>query len=233
MSSFNAQEICEKKSLWANCLDILKDKIPQADFNMWVKPLKAEQTENKLTLMAPNQHVMQWVKNSGLSHIKNILNTLYDNQQPPTVHLQVGSSFDSISPKPIMTAPSKKTSMHFGPINSKNVSNINPSFSFDSFIEGNSNQLARAATIQVAENPGQAYNPLFLYGGVGLGKTHLIHAMGNSILQNNPEANVLYLHSERFVADMIKALQKNAMNEFKSFYRKINCLLIDDIQFFC
>lgn len=111
-------------------------------------------------------------------------------------------------------------------------SNLNPTFRFDNFVEGKSNQLARAAAQQVAENRGQAYNPLFLYGGVGLGKTHLAQAMGNYILEKNPHAKVLYLHSERFVADMIKALQHNAMNEFKKFYRSVNCLLIDDIQFF-
>ena len=110
--------------------------------------------------------------------------------------------------------------------------NINPQFTFDSFVIGKSNQLAHAATLQVAENPGQTYNPLFIYGGVGLGKTHLMQALGNRIMQNNPNSKVLYLHSERFVADMIKALQRNAMNEFKKFYRSMNALLIDDIQFF-
>lgn len=103
---------------------------------------------------------------------------------------------------------------------------------FESFVEGNSNQLARAASWQVAERPGDAYNPLFIYGGVGLGKTHLMHAIGNAILKNDPEAKVLYLHSERFVADMVKALQTNSINEFKRFYRSLNVLLIDDIQFF-
>jgi chromosomal replication initiator protein len=110
--------------------------------------------------------------------------------------------------------------------------NINANFTFDNFVEGKSNQLARAAATQVAENSGHAYNPLFIYGGVGLGKTHLMHAIGNYILQKNPGAKVLYLHSERFVADMIKALQRNAMNEFKRYYRSVNALLIDDIQFF-
>jgi chromosomal replication initiator protein len=109
---------------------------------------------------------------------------------------------------------------------------LNKKFVFDSFVEGNSNQLARAASWQVAERPGDAYNPLFIYGGVGLVKTHLMHAIGNTILKNNPEAKVLYLHSERFVADMVKALQTNSINEFKRFYRSLNALLIDDIQFF-
>lgn len=114
----------------------------------------------------------------------------------------------------------------------KHQSFLNSTFTFDTFVEGKSNQLARAASVQVAENPGSAYNPLFLYGGVGLGKTHLMHAVGNEIIKKNPNAKVVYLHSERFVADMVKALQLNAINEFKRFYRSVDALLIDDIQFF-
>src|SRR5690606_8697512 len=114
----------------------------------------------------------------------------------------------------------------------KHKTNLNNQFTFDSFVEGKSNQLARAAATQVAENPGQAYNSLFLYGGVGLGKTHLMHAVGNYMMAQNPNAKVVYLHSERFVADMVKALQINAINEFKRFYRSVDALLIDDIQFF-
>src|SRR5690606_19277407 len=111
-------------------------------------------------------------------------------------------------------------------------SSLNPNSTFESFVEGKSNQLARAAAMQVAENSGGAYNPLFIYGGVGLGKTHLMHAVGNMMLQHNPSARVVYLHSERFVQDMVKALQHNAINEFKRFYRSVDALLIDDIQFF-
>ena len=114
----------------------------------------------------------------------------------------------------------------------KHVSSLNRSFTFDSFIEGKSNQLARAAAWQVADNPSHGYNPLFLYGGVGLGKTHLMHAVGNHLVQKKPGARVVYLHSERFVADMVKALQMNAINEFKNYYRSVDALLIDDIQFF-
>ena len=114
----------------------------------------------------------------------------------------------------------------------KHKTNLNPAFTFPSFVEGKSNQLARAAATQVAENPGQAYNPLFLYGGVGLGKTHLMHAVGDFMIAQNPNAKVIYLHSERFVADMVKALQINAINEFKRFYHSVDALLIDDIQFF-
>ena len=111
-------------------------------------------------------------------------------------------------------------------------SNINPTYQFDNFVEGKSNQLGKAAALQVAENPGGAYNPLFLYGGTGLGKTHLLHAVGNGIIKNNPNAKVVYMHSERFVQDMVKALQNNAIEEFKRYYRSVDALFIDDIQFF-
>ena len=116
--------------------------------------------------------------------------------------------------------------------NANHRSNINPSYQFDNFVEGKSNQLGKAAALQVAENPGGAYNPLFLYGGTGLGKTHLLHAVGNGIIKNNPNAKVVYMHSERFVQDMVKALQNNAIEEFKRYYRSVDALFIDDIQFF-
>ncbi len=109
---------------------------------------------------------------------------------------------------------------------------LNPEFTFESFVAGKSNQLAHAASLQVAQNMGSAYNPLFIYGGVGLGKTHLLHAIGNSVKQQRPDANVVYLHAERFVADMVTALQHNTISAFKQYYRGVDALLIDDIQFF-
>lgn len=117
-------------------------------------------------------------------------------------------------------------------INLPKTTNIRVKYTFDNFVEGKSNQLARAAASQVADNPGSAYNPLFIYGGTGLGKTHLLHAVGNGILMNNPNAKIAYMHSERFVQDMVKALQNNAIEKFKQYYRSVDALLIDDIQFF-
>lgn len=137
----------------------------------------------------------------------------------PTVHVTT-----DYTPTGVNVEPAKGAIKH--------VSALNRSFTFDSFVEGKSNQLARAAAWQVADNPKHGYNPLFLYGGVGLGKTHLMHAVGNHLLQKNPNAKVIYLHSERFVADMVRALQNNAINEFKNYYRSVDALLIDDIQFF-
>ncbi len=225
--------------LWQKCLDFLQGEFPEDEFHMWIRPLHAqESTQERLVLLAPNRHVLQWVNTHALAKIQQVLAS--QGIEPiPQVSVEVGSTSSSISPvdtivssKPTAPSAAKTTTISFGPTGAINSSNANTDFTFENFVEGKSNQLALAATQQVAENPGEAYNPLFLYGGVGLGKTHLMHSIGNAILEKDPSAKVLYLHSERFVADMIKALQRNAMNEFKRFYRGINCLLIDDIQFF-
>lgn len=154
--------------------------------------------------------------------------------QQPAARVEEPSraSFDPMAGAASQTAPARteRTVQVEGGL--KHTSYLNRTFTFDNFVEGKSNQLARAAAWQVADNPKHGYNPLFLYGGVGLGKTHLMHAVGNHLLQKNPNAKVVYLHSERFVADMVKALQLNAINEFKRFYRSVDALLIDDIQFF-
>ena len=148
----------------------------------------------------------------------------------PSVPSVTFQSATQLTPSHIIVPPPIATPQVEGGI--KHASNINPSYTFSNFVEGKSNQLAHAAALQVAENPGGSYNPLFIYGGVGLGKTHLMHAVGNALLEKKPNARVVYLHSERFVADMVKALQLNAMSEFKRFYRSVDALLIDDIQFF-
>ncbi|MCX7121573.1 MAG: chromosomal replication initiator protein DnaA [Gammaproteobacteria bacterium] len=235
-------ETIEVLSLWDKCLNYLRDEIPAQKFNTWLRPLHAEMNKNTLTLLAPNQFVLDWVNEHFLVKIVDTLRELCEGEVP-TVKLLIGTKSQGDdeggdtgrgqSAAPIrLASPSFSTQPSAQKIYAPHQSNLNPAFRFDNFVEGKSNQLARAAAQQVAENPGQAYNPLFLYGGVGLGKTHLAQAMGNYILEKNPHAKVLYLHSERFVADMIKALQHNAMNEFKKFYRSVNCLLIDDIQFF-
>jgi len=234
-------EVVEVQTLWDNCLNYLRDEIPAQKFNTWLRPLHAEINNNTLTLLAPNQFVLDWVNEHFLVKIMDTLRQLCEGEAP-VVKLCIGSKSSESSVETRFTASqSQDAAQTQSNVNSNSnskktytphQSNLNPTFRFDNFVEGKSNQLARAAAMQVAENPGQAYNPLFLYGGVGLGKTHLSQAMGNYILEKNPNAKVLYLHSERFVADMIKALQHNAMNEFKKFYRSVNCLLIDDIQFF-
>lgn len=230
-------EIAEVSTLWDKCLNYLRDEIPAQKFNTWLRPLHAEINNNTLTLLAPNQFVLDWVNEHFLVKIMETLRELSEDE-PPVVKLRIGSKEVQANNNRSNAAGQSvvSTSQTVQPASQKayapHQSHLNSAFRFDNFVEGKSNQLARAAAQQVAENPGQAYNPLFLYGGVGLGKTHLSQAIGNYILEKNPDAKVLYLHSERFVADMIKALQHNAMNEFKKFYRSVNCLLIDDIQFF-
>jgi chromosomal replication initiator protein len=223
-------------TVWQKCLGLLQEEYPAQQFNTWLRPLQAELVDTTLVLFAPNRFVVDWVKKNFYSRIVELVNQL-SADDIKLVSVEIGSKNVSISvasPAPIDAVPTqtqiktavKKTADHY-----KN-SYLNKKFVFDSFVEGNSNQLAKAASLQIGERPGDAYNPLFIYGGVGLGKTHLMHAVGNAILKNNPEAKVLYLHSERFVADMVKALQTNSINEFKRFYRSLNALLIDDIQFF-
>lgn len=222
--------------IWEKCLNSLESEFPSQQFNTWIRPLQAEYADGKLVLLAPNRFVLDWIVERFLTRINELIKQFSDNK-PPTVMLQIGSTHGE-KPKTGPTFKSEHTKVSntkaaFAyPENVIYQSNINPNFTFDNFVEGKSNQLAKAASLQVAENPATAYNPLYLYGGVGLGKTHLLHAIGNQIIKNNPQAKVLYLHSERFVADMVKALQTNAMNEFKRFYRTVDALLIDDIQFF-
>lgn len=230
-------EAIEVLSLWEKCLDYLRDEIPAQKFNTWIRPLHAELKDRTLTLLAPNQFVLDWVNDHFLVKIMETLRHLSDDD-PPVVKLRIGTKSSGEHPQAelvgqsVVRASDHALSSSHPKNDTPHRSHLNPHFRFENFVEGKSNQLAAAAAKQVAENSGQAYNPLFLYGGVGLGKTHLAQAMGNYVLEKNPNAKVLYLHSERFVADMVKALQHNAMNEFKRYYRSVNCLLIDDIQFF-
>ena len=219
-------------SLWQKCLVRLEHELPEQQFNTWIRPLHAVETTDSLRLLAPNQFVLDWVRKH---HFDTISRTLHDlgPDAVTEVQLDIGSSNRAADPLQVTAASiAPRASSAEQPAPEKYKSNLNPDFTFASFVGGKSNQLARAASMQVGENPGGAYNPLFIYGGVGLGKTHLMHAVGNLILERNPAARVIYLHSERFVADMVKGLQHNAINEFKRFYRTVDALLIDDIQFF-
>ncbi len=229
-------------ALWDKCLDSLQDEFPSQQFNTWIRPLQVKQAGGILTLFAPNRFVLDWINERFLSRISELVSQFSENEAL-TIQLEIGSkrseststTNDTAVRQPSHThAPAVVTARKSIPaVEVPNYqSNVNPNFTFDNFVEGKSNQLAKAASLQVGENPAVAYNPLYLYGGVGLGKTHLLHAIGNQIMRNNPNAKVLYLHSERFVADMVRALQTNAMNEFKRYYRTVDALLIDDIQFF-
>jgi len=220
-------------TLWEKCLNCLQDEFPSQQFNTWIRPLQAKHNDEQLILFAPNRFVLDWVNERFLERIQNLVEE-FSAPHMLEIRLEVGSIQ---SATPIEKLPPQYTAArHSAPAvvveTPNHRSNLNLNLTFDNFVEGKSNQLAKAASLQVAENPAVAYNPLFLYGGVGLGKTHLLHAIGNQIMRNNPSAKVLYLHSERFVADMVKALQTNSMNEFKRYYRTVDALLIDDIQFF-
>jgi chromosomal replication initiator protein len=241
--------------LWTLCLDKLKEELPVQQFNTWVRPLHAVLEGSELQLFAPNRFVLDWVVEKYQSRMVEILSNVTDQN----IHIQIRIGSKPKAPSDLLLQGSassqssslQKTVLERVPKSGfsdsepdiedreinvggtiKHKSSLNPSFTFTSFVEGKSNQLARAAALQVAENPGGSYNPLFLYGGVGLGKTHLMHAVGNFLYSKNKFAKIVYLHSERFVADMVKALQINAINEFKRFYRSVDALLIDDIQFF-
>jgi chromosomal replication initiator protein len=211
------------QSLWDQCLDRLEGELSAQQFNTWIRPLQPLQNGNQIRLLAPNQFVLDWINQNFLNRIQELISQLHGMELP--VRLEVGSQ--TLTKPTTAGKPSSQQSA-----NLRRSSSLNPNFTFDTFVEGKSNQLGRAASMQVAENPGKAYNPLLIYGGVGLGKTHLMHAVGNLILHHHPDANVVYLHSERFVADMVKALQHNTINEFKRYYRSVDALLIDDIQFF-
>lgn len=212
---------------WKGCLQRLEREMPDQQLNTWIRPLQAEESDHQLRLYAPNRFVCDWVREHFYDRIQELLATQHPDG-PPTLALEVGGS----GPAPVAPDTPTATVVSGTPAATPNRSNLNRDFTFETFVEGKSNQLARAASLQVVENPGTAYNPLFIYGGVGLGKTHLMHAIGNDLLARRPDARVLYLHSERFVADMIRALQHNAINEFKRHYRGVDALLIDDIQFF-
>lgn len=224
---------------WQKCIDFLQDELPAQQFNTWIRPLAACGDEAQLRLLAPNRFVKDWVSDKFLARICEIVAELSPNQ-PVSVVLDVGTRTSAPSAraveKPPIPAPANNRLVGARQVqvegSIKHQSSLIENYTFNSFVEGKSNQLARAAAMQVVENPGGAYNPLFLYGGVGLGKTHLMHAVGNALLKQNPNAKIVYLHSERFVADMVKALQLNAINEFKRYYRSVDALLIDDIQFF-
>ena len=249
-------------SLWNRCLERLQQDLPTQQFSMWIRPLQAQEDPSSVTLIAPNRFVLDWVRDKYISQINTLFSEFCGNNAVPQLRLEVKVVNNAVPvatnfvppstpvqsenhhralhqhqqphqhqpPQPLSrghesTAPNAK-------LVASHKSNINFNYKFDNFVEGKSNQLARAASRQVADNPGKAYNPLFIYGGTGLGKTHLLHAVGNGIIDNKKNATVVYMHSERFVQDMVKALQNNAIEEFKRYYRSVDALLIDDIQFF-
>ena len=217
-------------SLWHHCLRQLENEVPEQQFNTWVRPLQAVERDGSLLLLAPNRFVVSWIEQNLYARIEQLVAAAGDGRQL-RVALEVGSRREdapAVAPAPPVAPPASARPRPPAVTGSR----FNPDFTFATFVEGKSNQLARAAAAQVGENPGRAYNPLFIYGGVGLGKTHLMQAAGNLMHQRRPAARIAYVHSERFVSDMVRALQHNTIAEFKQAYRTLDALLIDDIQFF-
>lgn len=221
---------------WKQCVEQLRGDLSPQEFNTWILPLQPHVEGGVLELYAPNRFVQEWVKNHYRGRLEDLCRELSEGRVQE-VKFEVGAIGGTRTRKGSSEEGSgdrsragKETAADIQ--DRRRFANLSEEFRFDTFVEGKSNQIARAASIQIACNPGRTYNPLFIYGGVGLGKTHLMHAVGNTILEQNAQANVIYVHSERFVSDMIKALQHNQMDDFKRRYRSVNALLIDDVQFF-
>ena len=215
-------------TLWNRCIRDLQAELPEQQFNTWIRPLQAVEDDGRLRLLAPNRFVVDWLQEHYIQRILEIIDGSGGNTE---LVVEVGSR--QSAPQTREQAPRVPPAMSWPDrAPATMASRLNPVFTFKTFVEGKSNQLARAAASQVGENPGTSYNPLFIYGGVGLGKTHLMHAVGNAMIARNPSARVAYVHSERFVGDMVRGLQHNKISEFKRTYRSLDALLIDDIQFF-
>jgi len=245
------------ENFWPTCLSRLEKELSTQQFNTWIKPLQYQVKGDALRLLAPNHFVMQWVKERFLKKIEQ----LADELQLPNIQIEFGlsnadaetvvkttastKSIVKIAENPIADLVEANLQTKIQPKlarlnratntnnnNNTEASGLNSAFNFNNYVTGRANQLARAAAIQVAENPGNAYNPLFIYGGVGLGKTHLLQAIGNELKLHNPDAKIKYLHAERYVSDVVKAYEHKAFDEFKRKYHSLDLLLIDDIQFF-
>jgi chromosomal replication initiator protein len=214
---------------WQDVLSKLAHELPVQQFRTWIKPLKVNELDGDLELVAPNRFVLDWVKDKYLSRIEEIALDYYGASKIVTLTIDV----KTVNKERKVDKPNSVPIEIIAPTIKKEVpKRLNPNFTFDTLVTGKANQLARAAAIQVAENPGIAYNPLFIYGGVGLGKTHLIQAIGNYVHTHNPDAKISYIHAENYVSDVVKAYQHKTFDEFKKHYHSLDVLLIDDIQFF-
>jgi chromosomal replication initiator protein len=223
--------------LWSSCMEQLALQIPQQQFNTWIKPLQVrlDGDADRLILLVANRFKLDWIRAQYSQQIQSLVNQL----SPHAVHLEL-----AITPKE-SPAKSKPINQDLAPLTEPLgllsvdeastaglKTRLNSALTFDTLIEGSANRMGRAAAMHVASSIGQLYNPLFIYGGVGLGKTHLVHAIGNKLLLDNPGAKVLYIHAEQFVSDVVKAYQRKAFDEFKERYHSLDLLLIDDVQFF-
>ena len=214
-------------SFWRFCLARFEKELPPQQFTTWIKPLQVRIEGNALTLVAPNRFVQQWIRDRFLARIEQL--ALEHLKRPLEVRLVL---LERDHPAPIPGPPTLPIAPGPAKPSSREISRLNPAFTFDTFVTGKANELARAAAMQVGERPGAAYNPLFVYGGVGLGKTHLIQAIGNQLRAGAPESKIRYIHAEQYVSDVVRAYQHKAFDDFKRYYHSLDLLLIDDIQFF-
>lgn len=232
------------ESFWHDCLTQFGQELNSQQFNTWIRPLRLEtslEDDHTLILITPNRFVQQWIFDNFIHRIEEIAQQYFNQEVLLKLVLDEGGNdlpaIKSVA-KPNHTNVKKNnttTTPRKAPVKSaKRVDNhcLNSNFNFDTLVTGKANQLARAGALQVAERPGIAYNPLFIYGGVGLGKTHMIHAIGNQVLHLNPEAKVRYVHAEKYVSDVVSAYQHKAFDKFKSYYHSLDLLLVDDVQFF-
>ena len=215
------------KALWDSCLHFFKDSLPPQQFNSWIKPLGFELNGDQITLTAPNSFTLKLIQDRFLPEIAKRAEAFLPS--PPHFELRIGKkSSTPLAKKSVVTtiSPAQLT-----PPVQKSQNKLNPLLSFDNFVIGKANQLTHSAAIQVAEAPGTTYNPLFIYGGVGLGKTHLLQAIGNYIKHENAQAKICYVHATNYISDVVRAFQTKKFDEFKQFYNSLDLLLIDDIQF--
>jgi chromosomal replication initiator protein len=214
------------QNLWDACLRRLEQELPAQQFNTWIRPLAPETgaPSDTLILAAPNRFVLELVRERFASRIERLAAETSGRELGVRLVLARSAETPARSAAPAVRAPTEPVVQE--------RSRLNRGFSFDSFVTGKANQLARAAAIQVAENPGISYNPLFVYGGVGLGKTHLVQAIGNQVADRRPQARIRYIHAEQYVTDVVRAYQQKSFDEFKRYYHSLDLLLIDDIQFF-
>ena len=215
------------QNLWDGCLQFFKDQLPAQQFNSWIKPLVFEMKGHQIILTAPNGFTLKVIQERFLPEIASRAQAFFS--APAQIELRVEKK-TPLSPSakpldPVVEAPHSSKKPH------KNTARLNPALLFENFVTGKANQLAHAAAIQVAESPGTTYNPLFIYGGVGLGKTHLIQAIGNQFKQENKNAKICYVHATNYISDVVRAFQTKQFDEFKQYYNSLDLLLIDDIQF--
>src|SRR6202165_5403914 len=223
-SGFKIKLPLRMNSFWRYCLSHFEKELPAQQFVTWIKPLKFYAEGDTLTLVAPNRFVLQWIRDKFYVRIQE----LAADQLKRSVEIRLLLAEKETGPVVNIPAAAEVPQ----PRASRDISRLNPAFTFVTFVTGKANELARAAATQVAEKPGAAYNPLFIYGGVGLGKTHLIHAIGNHLLGHAPESKIRYIHAEQYVSDVVRAYQHKAFDDFKRYYHSLDLLLIDDIQFF-